>query len=332
MKVLRLHGSGDLRLHEESPPVSAAGEAWLNVKAVGICGSDLHWFRESGIGDARLVKPLVLGHEIAALDQRTGQLVAVDPALPCGICEFCLEGNPNLCLTTRFAGHAEVDGGFRQSFSWPERNLYPLPERLDTATGAMLEPLGVAMHAVDLAHLRPGMQIGVFGCGPIGLLIVQLVRRTGATRIIATDRMLHRVEAARALGAKLALQVDDNGCLPDLPALVGSRGLDVLFEVAGENQAVEDALAAAKPGGVVVLVGIPSQDRISFSASTARRKGLTIKLCRRMKNTYPRAIDLVSRGIVEVSSLVSHRFPLERALEAFSIADRREGLKVIIEP
>ncbi len=114
--------------------------------------------------------------------------------------------------------------------------------------------------------------------------------------------------------------------------LVGPRGLDVVFEVAGENPAVESAIAAVKPGGVVVLVGIPSQDTTSFSASTARRKGLTIKLCRRMKNTYPRAIDLVSSGMVDVSSLVTHRFPLDRALEAFSVADRREGLKVIIEP
>jgi L-iditol 2-dehydrogenase len=332
MKVLRLHAQRDLRLHDEPAPVPVPGEALLQVKAVGICGSDLHWFRESSIGDARLVKPLVLGHEIAAVDQRTGGLVAVDPAIPCGHCEFCLEGNPNLCLTTRFAGHAEVDGGFRQSFSWPERNLYPLPEQMDASAGAMLEPLGVAMHAVDLAHLRPGMHIGVFGCGPIGLLVIQLALRAGATRIVATDRLLHRVEAARSLGAEPAVQVDETGSLPDLHALVGRRGLDVVFEVAGDDPAVEDTMAAVKPGGVVVLVGIPTQDKTSFCASTARRKGLTIKLCRRMKNTYPRAIEMVSHGIVEVSSLVTHRFPIDRAVEAFSVADRREGLKVIIEP
>ncbi len=332
MKVLRLHSPGDLRLHDESIPVAAPGETLLQVKAVGICGSDLHWFRESGIGDARLVKPLVLGHEIAALNLRTGQLVAVDPAIACGHCEFCLEGNPNLCLTTRFAGHAEVDGGFRQSLAWPENNLFPLPETMDAAAGAMLEPLGVAMHAVDLAHLRPGLQIGVFGCGPIGLLVIQLALQAGASHIFATDRLNHRVAAARSLGAQQAVQVDEGGGLPDLQAQVGSRGLDAVFEVAGEDLAVESAITAVKPGGVVVLVGIPSQDKTSFCASTARRKGLTIKLCRRMKNTYPRAIDMVSRGLVEVSSLVTHRFPLDRAQEAFWLAERREGLKVIIEP
>lgn len=332
MKVLRLHAPRDLRLHEEQPPKPASGEALLRVAAVGICGSDLHWFHESGIGDARLSRPLVLGHEFTAVDERTGRLVAVDPAIPCGHCEFCWEGNPNLCLSVRFAGHAEVDGAFRQYLSWPERNLFPLPETVDASAGAMLEPLGVALHAVDLAHLRPGMQIGVFGCGPIGLLVIQLARLSGVSRIVATDRLSHRLEAASSLGAQQAVQVDQAGYLPDLPARIGSRGLDVVFEVAGENQAVESAVAAVKPGGVVILAGIPSQDTTSFSASTARRKGLTIKFCRRMKYTYPRAIDLVARKMVDVSSLVTHHFPLDRALEAFSVAERREGLKVIIDP
>jgi L-iditol 2-dehydrogenase len=175
------------------------------------------------------------------------------------------------------------------------------------------------------------MQIGVFGCGPIGLLIIQLARRYGAVQIIASDRLAHRVEAASQSGAHQAVQVNETGFLPDLQELAGAHGLDVVFEVAGENPAVESAIAAVKPGGEVILVGIPSLDTTSFRASTARRKGLTIKLSRRMKNTYPRAIDLVSKGMIDVSSLVTHSFPLERALEAFSVAERREGLKVIIE-
>jgi L-iditol 2-dehydrogenase len=332
VKVLRLHAPGDLRLHEEPLPVPAKGEALVCVAAVGICGSDLHWFNESSIGDARLTKPLVLGHEFSAVDERSGRLVAVDPAIPCGRCEFCLQGNPNLCPTMRFAGHADVDGAFRQYLTWPEGNLFYLPDELDAAAGAMLEPLGVAIHAVDLAHLQPGKQIGVFGCGPIGLLVVQLARFSGAANIVASDRLDHRVEAARSQGADQAVKVDPSGFLPDMKSVVGSRGLDVVFEVAGENAAVESAICAAKPGGTVVLVGIPSQDTTSFSASTARRKGLTIKLCRRMKNTYPRAIDLVQRGIIDVNVLVTHRFPLDRSLEAFATAGRHEGLKVIIEP
>jgi L-iditol 2-dehydrogenase len=302
-----------------------------------VCGSDLHWFDEAGIGDAQITHPLVLGHEFAGVvDSRSselyGQRVAVDPAIPCQTCEFCLEGNPNLCADLRFAGHGLTDGGLQEFLAWPERCLYLLPDGMSDCEGAMLEPLGVALYGVDLAGLKPGMAVGVFGCGPIGLLIVQLARLSGATQIIATDRMPHRVEAARAFGATEVFLVDDDWDDELVWKASGGRGVAVAFEVAGENQAVETAIAAARPGGRVVLVGIPYPDQTSFTASTARRKGLTLQLSRRMKFTYPRAIQLVEQGKVDVSSLVTHRFPLSQAKQAFQIAQRREGLKVVIEP
>jgi L-iditol 2-dehydrogenase len=332
MKALRLHAPGDLRLHDEPRPIPHAGESLLRVAAVGLCGSDLHWFNESGIGDARLVHPLVLGHELAAVVQADGRLVAVDPAIPCGVCEHCLAGASNLCPQIIFAGHGSQDGGLRQELSWPEKHLFDLPESMDAIDGAMLEPLGIAIHSLNLAQMQVGMQVGVFGCGPIGLLILQLVRLAGAGRIVATDRLVHRVEAACELGAGLAMQVGADGFLAEQQKAVGERGLDVVFEAAGENPAVESAIEAAKPGGRVVLVGIPSDDRTSFSASVARRKGLSILVCRRMKQTYPRAIQLVKSRKVDVRSLVTHRFPLESAQEAFQTAANRAGLKVIIEP
>jgi L-iditol 2-dehydrogenase len=291
----------------------------VQVKAVGICGSDLHWFGEAGIGDARLQKPLVLGHEFAGVIAEgacQGERVAVDPAIPCRTCEFCQQGNPNLCPHVRFAGHGLEDGALCDSITWPEDCLFPLPEALSYADGVMLEPLGVALHAVDLAHLRIGMTVGVFGCGPIGLLILQLARLAGVAEVLATEPVPHRLDAARGLGAR---------------EWMPGQGVDVAFEVAGENAAVESAFTAVRPGGRVILVGIPADDRTSFPASVARRKGLTIKLVRRMKFTYPRAIHLVESGRVDVHSLVTHRFPLERAADAFRTAERREGLKVIVE-
>jgi L-iditol 2-dehydrogenase len=330
MKSVRLHGPGDLRLLDEPDPIPRAGENLLRVTAVGICGSDLHWFHEAGIGDARLDKPLVLGHEFTALTE-DGIRVAVDPAIPCGVCEYCQRGNPNLCDKLIFAGHGEQDGALREKIAWPERCLFPLPEALSDSDGVMLEPLGIALHAVDLAHLQLGMSVGIFGCGPIGLLILQLACLSGASRLLATDILPQRVAAARELGADEASLVgepfDDRQLVKS-----GRHGLDVVFEAAGENAAVEMAVAACRPGGKVILVGIPADDRTSFTASIARRKGLTIKLVRRMKLTYPRAIQLVESGKVNVRSLVTHRFPLERASEAFAVAARREGLKVIITP
>lgn len=330
MKALRLHAHGELRLHDEPRPVPMAGEALVRVKAVGVCGSDLHWFSEGEIGDAKLGHPLVLGHEFSG-ETEAGQRVAVDPAIPCEHCEFCERGHPNLCENMIFSGHGETDGALREYGSYPSRCLFPLPDSLSYADGAMLEPLGVAIHAVDLGKLRAGMSVGVFGCGPIGLLIMQLARLSGASKIVATDILPHRVEAAKHFGADHAVLAEAGHGLDEIRAATEGRGVDVAFEAAGEQEAVDDAFAAVVRGGKVILVGIPSEDRTSFSASIARRKGLTIKLVRRMKHTYPRAIALVSKNLVDVRSLVTHLFPLVDAREAFRVAQRREGLKIIIE-
>jgi L-iditol 2-dehydrogenase len=328
MKSLRLHSPGVLRLHEEPIPVPGEGEKLLRVSAVGICGSDLHWFNEAGIGDSRLEKPLVLGHEFTALTDE-GERVAVDPSIACGVCEYCRRGDPNLCESLIFAGHGNQDGALREQMTWPRSCLFPIPDQMSYTDGVMLEPLGIAIHAVDLAHLQVGMSVGVFGCGPIGLLILQLARLAGVNKVLATDILPHRVEAARALGADEAHLVV-SGVSSREGAMLNGRGLDVVFEAAGENTAVEMAVATACPGGKVILVGIPPDDRTSFTASLARRKGLTLKLVRRMKLTYPRAIQLVESGKVNVRSLVTHTFPLAHAAEAFAMAARREGLKVVI--
>jgi L-iditol 2-dehydrogenase len=333
-KVLRLHGVGDLHLHDEPLPVPGPGDLLVRVTAVGICGSDLHWLSQAGIGNERLRRPLVLGHEFAGVidgGERRGQRVAVDPSVSCGLCELCRAGHPNLCTALRFAGQGTEDGALREYLAWPSRCLHPIPDSLSDADGAMLEPLGVAIHAVDLGHVQSGMTVAVLGCGPVGLLILQLARAMGVARLIATDTLPHRLEAARLLVAE-TFQADGGREAGDIVAATGGRGVDVAFETAGENEAVEAAVASLRPGGCLVLVGIPADDRTAFSASVARRKGLTIKLSRRMKHTYPRAIHLVESGAVDVRSLVTHRFPLAQFDRAFDVAQRREGLKVIIEP
>ena len=330
MKSVRLHTTGDLQLHEEEIPVAGAGDKLVRITSVGVCGSDLHWFAEGGIGDAKLDRPLVLGHEFAGVT-RDGQRVAIDPAVPCGHCEFCQIGHPNLCENLVFAGHGMTDGAMREWMTWNERSLFPIPDSLSDDDGAMLEPLGVAIHTVDLGKVRPGMSVGVFGCGPIGLLIIQMARLSGAANIVATDKLAHRLEAAKRYGASQAFFAEDDSRLSQIRAATEGRGVHVAFDAAGVQEAIDDAFAAVRPGGKVILAGIPEDDRTSFSASMARRKGLTIKLVRRMKHTYPRAIELVSKGLVDVRSLVTHRFPLERSAEAFRVAQRREGLKIIIE-
>jgi L-iditol 2-dehydrogenase len=332
VKVLRLHGVGDLQIHQEAMPVPMDGEVLLRVRAVGVCGSDVHWFNEACIGEEKVVSPGVLGHEFAGEVEGSDRLVAVDPAINCRACEYCGAGNPNFCSELSFAGNPGQDGAFREFLTWPEYLCHPLPESFIAEDGAMLEPLGVALHAFDLAHAFPGMKIAIIGCGPIGLFLIQLARLTGASQILATDHHDHRLDAAQEMGATDVIRTSGGAEVGEILARTGRDGVDLAIEAAGENDAVEVAIEVARPGSRVVLIGIPSEDRTSFRSSVARRNGLTIKLVRRMKHTYPRAIELVEKGLIDVRSLVTHRFPLERYSEAFEIASKQEGLKVIIEP
>jgi L-iditol 2-dehydrogenase len=320
-------------MHDERDPVAAEDEVVLRVKAVGLCGSDVNWYEEAGIGDARLDRPLVLGHEFAGIigsGDRQGERVAVDPAIACRDCRHCQEGNPNFCGHMRFAGHGSVDGALREKISWPKFLLHSLPDDLTDIEGAMLEPLGVALHALNLGHVLPGMSVGVFGCGPIGLMLVQLVRAAGATQIVATDRLSQRLDAARSFGATHVIRAEEGAENAQIAAAACRDGVDIAFEAAGDNDAVESAVGAARPGAKVILIGIPNDDRTAFSASVARRKGLTLKLVRRMKHTYPRAIRLVQSGVVDVDALVTHRFPLMDYKAAFETARKREGIKVVV--
>jgi L-iditol 2-dehydrogenase len=216
--------------------------------------------------------------------------------------------------------------------AWPTKTFYPLPDALSDIEGAMLEPLGVAIHSSDLGHVKPGYRIAILGCGPIGILLVQLARLVGATQIIATDKLPHRVDAAHEFGATQAYTVGGRERDAELWSITEGEGFDVVFEVAGENDAVETALEIARPGGQIVLAGIPADDQITFSASIARRKGLTFRAVRRMKHTYSRAIRLVESGKVDVRSVVTHCYSLKEFQTAFDVASRRDGLKVIIQP
>jgi L-iditol 2-dehydrogenase len=335
MKSLRLYGPADLRLVDEDPPVPGPGEELVRVKAVGLCGSDLHWYSESGIGDVRLSRPIVLGHEAAGVIEsgpRAGRRVAIDPAIPCQKCDQCHAGHAHFCRALKFAGDGTFDGTLREFVAWPSDSLVPVPDTLSDADAAMLEPLGVALHAIRLGELRPGMRVGVFGCGPIGLFLVQLARASGATTIVATDVLPHRLVAAREMGAGVALPVAGGSERAELLAATGGNGLDVTFEAAGEDDAVETAIALAAPGGTAVIVGIPSEDRTSFTASTARRKGLTIKLSRRMNRVYPEAIALVEAGLADVRSVVTASYPMSEVGTAFAKAAAREGSKIVVRP
>jgi len=331
MKTVRLYGARDLRVTTLPDPVPGHDELLLRVREVGICGSDLHYYRQDGAAPLDPADPMVLGHEFSAeiADDRgealglpPGRLVAVDPARLCGRCEWCLSGDPNLCPDQRFAGTPGTHGALAEYYVAPPESIIRIPPEFDATTAALLEPLGVAIHALDLAHLRPVDSVAVLGAGPIGLLTAQVARASGAGKVFVVEPMRHRLDAARRL------EVDGAADHPD--AVLGwtnGRGVDVVFEATNAPSGAEAAAQVARIGGRIIMIGIPEGDAITFKSSALlRRKGLTMKFQRRMGHVYPRAIELVRSARVRLGPLVSHRFPLARTPEAFALQDAyRDG-------
>lgn len=333
MEVLRLHGARDVRVHQEPEPIPERGEELVRVTAVGLCGSDLHWYEDGGIGSDKVVEPLVLGHEMGGLivsGAREGERVVIEPANPCGHCAVCRAGDANLCPDVRFCGHAPIDGGLRTLMSWPQRLLLPVPDSVQGDDVALLEPLGIALHGIELGHFRAGMSAAVFGTGPIGLMIIRALRAAEAGRIVAVDALPHRVDAALASGADEAHLSTVDG-QPD--GIERWDPVDVAFEAAGEDAALESANISVRLGGRVVVVGIPPTNRHSFTARHARGKGLTIAFSRRMKAIHMlRAIELVDHGLVSLDGLITGTYPLSEAAAAFDALVARSGLKIIVKP
>ncbi len=331
MKALFLDAPFKMRLGDLEDSAPRPDALRLRVQAVTVCGSDLHYYKEGAIGSSVVNQPFVLGHEFSALvdDDRgealgfpRGTLVAVDPAEPCGHCEWCERGQENLCPNVKFAGSAPVLGAMRETFDARPSALFKLPDGFDAADAALLEPLGVAIHAIDLAKIKLGARVAVVGTGAIGLLMLQLARVVGASEVHALEPIPYRRDLASKLGADSVHDTPES-----LLAATNNRGADVVLEATDTPDGPEAACTVARIGGKVVLVGIPDGNAFTLTASQVRRKGLTIKLSRRMGHVYPRAIQLVQDGRVNIKAIATHHFTLERGLEAFKLqAERADGV------
>ncbi|MEK1890399.1 MAG: alcohol dehydrogenase catalytic domain-containing protein [Phyllobacterium sp.] len=319
-------------LREGSP-----GEVLIDVACVGLCGSDLHYYKDGGIGSAVIKEPFVPGHEFGGylcedfddLGLRKGALVAVDPNKACGDCEFCDKGFANLCPNVKFIGAPPFNGAMTERIWVPASQVIALPQDITPLQAVMLEPLGVAIHAVDLAKPRLLERVALIGCGPIGLLILQVLKVAGAGEILAVDPLQHRRDMAYKLGAAhVGTSVDD------IREWTAREGAPLVIEATNSPLGFRDAVLAAKIGGRIVLVGIPDGDTYTLPAAEARRRGLKIKFARRMGEVYPRAIELVAGGKVDVTSLVTHQVGLDEAPETFrNHADNAPGyIKSLIYP
>lgn len=342
MKAARLYGPHKMQVDEVPIPEPGQGQALLQVLSVGVCGSGVHYYLDGGIGDDKIREPFVIGHEFSARvaavgpgvdGPPVGTRVAVEPAIACGKCELCEEGHPNLCENILFCSTPPTPGALQEYIVHPAELCFPLPDEVDNDQGAMLEPLGIALHAVRLAKLRPGDTVAILGSGPIGLLTLQVARISGARAVWMTDLIPERLALAKELGATGTFKADEGDPVAWILDQTGGRGVDVAFESAWAEETVAQAAHVARKGGRLLMIGIPREDEALFPGHTVRRKGLTIKYVRRMKHTYPRAIAMVADGLIDVDRIVTHRYPLEKVGEAYDlVASRTDGvMKVVVE-
>jgi L-iditol 2-dehydrogenase len=339
MRVASLIGLRKFQLGEAPLRPPGPGEVQIDVRAVGICGSDVHAYAEGGIGDLVCTYPMVLGHEPTGVVVATGAGVtgwaigdaaAAEPAHYCYHCEMCLRGRHNLCLRLRFLSTPGQPGFFRDRVNLPVANLLRLPPTLSLAQGTLVEPLSVVLHSLTLAPPRLGESAVVIGAGPIGLLTIAALKRAGVGRLSAIEPVPHRQELARLMGADVALAGNDADLARAIHSDSGGRGVDLVFDCA--TKATTDlALQIAAPGGRIVCTGIPSELRVPIDVHVWRRKELQLHQVRRSNHDGPAALALLDREARFFAPLVTHERPLEAIGDAFALVEgHRDGVGKLV--
>lgn len=350
MQCAVLYGIEDVRLEERPVPVPRRDEVLVRVQRVGVCGSDIHYYRHGRIGDYVVEEPMILGHESSGVIVSVGEnvtrlavgdRVAIEPGYTCKECAYCKSGHYNLCPDVVFMATPPIDGALCEYVAWPQDFVFRLPDVMTYDEGAMMEPLAVGLWAVERGGIRPGDSVAIFGCGPIGLLTLQAARVAGATTIFCIDIVASRLERAAQLGATHPLDDRDGTALEQIRLTMSEKtglapehsGVDVACETAGAVATTRNALAATRPGGVAVLTGLPPQSMVELDIVSAASKEIDIRGQFRYANRYPPAIDLTTTGRIDVASLVTHHFRLEQAEQALLFADEHKdvAIKVMVD-
>ncbi|MFD4841156.1 L-idonate 5-dehydrogenase [Achromobacter sp. NPDC058515] len=338
-----IHGAQDLRLDEQAPEALGPAEVRVEVKAVGICGSDLHYFRHGRVGDFVIREPLTPGHEASGLvlevgaavaAVKPGDRVALDPARTCGACRYCRQGDSNHCEAVHFFGSASryphMQGAMREQVVVQETQCLPVPDSLSFELAAFGEPLAVALHAVRSAGSLLGKTAMVVGAGPIGALILMAARLAGASQVIVVDIVDQTLAACARVGAARTINAAaDPGALDELAA--GKGTVDVCFEASGSYAGLAHCIRAARPRGVVVTVGTLSGSSEQCPFNQIMVKSLSCIGSFRFVDEYAWAVDYLSRGVLDVSPLLTAAVPVDRVHDAFALAaDRRQAMKVMV--
>ncbi len=343
MKQAVLTGIRRMAIIERGKPqLKNDSDVLIRLSCVGVCGSDIHYFVDGRIGSQVVQFPFAVGHECSGVIEEVGRavtrvkpgdLVAVDPSIHCGVCDQCLSGRPHTCRNNRFLGcPGQIEGCLSDYIVMPEFCCYALDASFSPVKAALIEPLTIGIYSVEQAQMSPeGKTIGIFGAGPIGLSVLLTLRTTNSGPVYCIEPLGYRREKALELGATLAIDPNqedvEQSVLQVEPWL-----LDLVFECSGQQDAVDNALKILKPGGRLVLVGIPPEARYVFDMDLMRRKEISVQNVRRQNHCVEKAIRLI-RGGLPVEKMVTHHFSLAESERAFNlVADYRdEVIKAVID-
>jgi L-iditol 2-dehydrogenase len=335
MRVSVLREAGVLDVEERPVPVAGPGEVLVAVGSVGVCGSDVHYYRHGRIAEYVVRDPLVLGHEaggrIVAVGtgveaHRVGQRVALEPGVPCRACRECSTGHYNLCRDVRFFATPPVDGAFAEYVVLPGDFAHPVPDTVSDDAAGLVEPLSVGVWACAKGAVGAGSRVLVTGAGPVGLVVAQVARAVGATEVVVTDLAPQRRRAASGFGATRVLDPSTED-----PVELGLE-VDALIECSGAEAAVRQGIRAVRPSGHVVLVGMGADD-LSLPVGLVQGRELTVTGTFRYAHTYPTAIALVASGRVDLDGMVSGHFGLDEVEQALTAHERDPGsIKAVVRP
>lgn len=339
-----MRGTDKMIIKEIEVPEVGEKEVLVQLEYVGICGSDVHYFHHGNCGayKVNLEEDYMLGHECAGTvvevgtnvkDLKVGDKVALEPGITCGQCEFCKAGKYNLCPDVVFLATPPVQGCYEEYIAFPENMCFKLPENMTTKEGCLIEPLSVGFHAANQGDVQVGESVVILGAGCIGLVTLLACKAHGAGNIIVADIVDARLEKAKELGATHVINSKEVNALEEIARLTGGKGADKVFETAGSPITIAQTAFAVKRGGTITLVGLSAQEEINYNFAQIMDKEASIKSVFRYRNIYPKAIEAVSAGAIDVNGIVTHEFDLEHIQEAFeeAINNKTDLVKAVIK-
>jgi L-iditol 2-dehydrogenase len=332
MKAMVLTGIRQMKMVEvPDPEIVNDTDVLIKMERVGVCGSDIHYYTTGKIGSQVVQYPFAVGHEgagtvieigSAVTKVKVGDEIAIEPAMPCWNCDQCNVGRPHTCRNLKFLGcPGQADGCLSEYIVMPETSCFKLADNMILDDGALSEPLAIGVYAVKQSIPMAGAAIGILGFGPIGMSVLLPALAMGAKSVYVTDKIEARLDIARKAGVIYAGNPDNEDVVSEIAALEPNM-LDVVFECCGQQEALDNAVDLLKPGGKLMMIGIPEFDNWQFSADKARRKEITFTNVRRQNHALEPTLDMMEKKLFDAHQMVTHRFKFQQTKEAFDLVNQ----------